>query len=58
MLYPEPQLQQLQYGPLIADAGGQIHWWKTYSQDVLSKLPGTADDPFCGQLVTQQQLGK
>lgn len=57
MLYPADELQELQYGPLISDAGGQIHWWKTYSQDILSKLPGTADDPFGGQIVSQEQLG-
>lgn len=58
MLYPETQLQELQYGPLIADAGGQIHWWKTYSRDVILNLPGTADDPFGGQIVTQDELGE
>lgn len=57
MLYPEAQLQELQYGPLIADAGGQIHWWKSYSQEVLSKVPGTADDAFGGRVVSQEQLG-
>jgi hypothetical protein len=58
MLYPEPQPQELQYNPLIADAGSQAYWWKQYSSEVLTKLPGTADDPFGGQMVTQEQLGE
>lgn len=57
MLYPEPQLQELQYAPLIADAGSQIYWWRQYSRDVLAVLPGSADDPFGGKLVTEEQLG-
>jgi hypothetical protein len=58
MLYPEPQLQELQCNPLIADAGSQAYWWKQYSSEVLAQLPGTADDPFGGHLVTQEQLGE
>jgi hypothetical protein len=58
MLYPEPQLQELQYNPLIADAGSQAYWLKQYSREVLAVLPGTADDAFGGQLVTQEQLGE
>ncbi|WIA29831.1 hypothetical protein OEZ86_012302 [Tetradesmus obliquus] len=57
MLYPKPQLQELQYNPLIGDAASQAYWWRQYSKEVLAALPGSADDPFGGQLVTQEQLG-
>lgn len=58
MLYLKPQLQELQYNPLIGDAASQAYWWRQYSKEVLAALPGSADDPFGGQLVTQEQLGE
>jgi len=32
MLFPEEDLQQLQYQPLINDAASQAYWWKKYSK--------------------------
>jgi hypothetical protein len=58
MLYPKPQLQELQYNLLIGDASSQAYWWKQYSREVLAVLPGSADDAFGGQRVTQEQLGE
>eukprot|EP00775_Hariotina_reticulata_P010558 gene10558-10718_t len=59
MLFPEQDLQELQYQPLINDAGSQAYWWKQYSSEVLGKLEGSCEEgAFGGRHVTAEQLGQ
>jgi hypothetical protein len=58
MLWPAQQLQECQSAQLEADAGSQAYWLQQYSRDTLAQLPGSADDAFGGQTVTQERLGR
>lgn len=58
MLWPAQQLKECQSAQLEADAGSQAYWLQQYSRDTLAQLPGSADDAFGGQTVTQERLGE
>jgi hypothetical protein len=67
MLWPQQDLQQLQYGPLIGDAASQAFWLQDYSSrvlgqpDISSSSSGSAADvaaAFGGTAVTQERLGE
>lgn len=58
MLWPSQQLKECQNAQLEADAGSQAYWLEKYAQETLAKLPGSEQDAFGGQLVTQERLGE
>jgi len=58
MLWPQQQLHETQSPQLQADASSRAFWLEAYSRQQLAALPGSSDDSFGGQLVTQERLGE
>lgn len=57
MFFPRPALDALEYPPVVEQVKRRGRWLSRFSQDVLAKLPGTADDPFGGVTVDINSLG-
>jgi hypothetical protein len=55
---PGHLLPVLPVSVLCAQVKKRGRWLHRFSLDVLSKLPGTADDPFEGVTVDTNSLGK
>ena len=48
----------LQYPPVSEQVKRRCRWLATFARDELSRVPGSLDDPFQGQLVDANALGE
>ncbi|WIA31032.1 hypothetical protein OEZ86_001070 [Tetradesmus obliquus] len=57
MFFPREALEAIEYPPVVEQVKKRGRWLHRFSLDVLSKLPGTAADPFDGVTVDTNSLG-
>eukprot|EP00775_Hariotina_reticulata_P007813 gene7813-8010_t len=57
MFFPREALEALEYPPVVEQVKKRARWLNRFSIDMLSKLPGTAADPFDGVTVDINSMG-
>ena len=58
MFFSGDAIHGLQYPPVSEQVKKRCRWLASFARDELSRLPGSADDPFMGQAVDANALGE